>query len=650
MLPDQPIAATKLWMKPGAALLLVLIFAAAVYWPGLSGTYLFDDYPNIVDNKDLQINALTVPNIARAALSSPSSEFKRPLASLTFAANFFLTGMDPFWMKFTNLLIHLLNGALVYALALALIKVSRQVKTSNEERDPRWIALWIAAGWLLLPINLTSVLYVVQRMESLANLFVLLGLLGYVYARQRMQIRGHGFALAILSLGLASSLGLLSKETAVMTPLYAVLIEWVLFGARSETQRRDYRIICLFILVLALPLVVGLFWQLPRLLNSGAWATRNFDLPQRLLTETRVVVDYIFWTLLPTPHALSFYHDDYLVSTGWLKPWTTLLCGLILAAVCTVTVAIRKRAPLVALGLAFFLGAQLLTATILPLELVYEHRNYFASFGLLLALVPLLLASGEQFPAAKPRAVVLSVLISLWAAQTLSTASAWGSPLTLSQTLASRAPYSPRAQYGLGYIYVVLSQYDPESPFTKRAYAPLEKAMQLPDASILPEQALIMMNARMKLPIKQEWWNSLIKKLQTHKPGVQDETSLEKLAECVQNGKCSLDNDQMLRAFLAALSHPEPSARLLAVYGSYVWNVLGERNLGESMLTEAVQTMPKEAAFRITLARMLIVQKHSKEATEQISALQRLNTAGRLDADLRQLSDFQTQSGLDTRR
>ena len=628
---NRPSATSSPWITPLIGLLLSLAVTAAIYWPGLSGGYEFDDYPNIVNNKDLQIDSVSVSNIARAALSSPSSEFKRPLASLSFAANFLLTGLDPFWMKLTNLFIHLLNGVLVYALALALIRATR---ASKNARDPRWIAAWIAAGWMLLPINLTAVLYVVQRMESLANLFVLLGLLGYVHARQQMQENGRGFISAISSLAFASGLGLASKETAVMTPLYAALIEWAIFGARSANQRRDYRIIGLFVVVLLIPLVVGLAWQLPRILNSGSWAVRNFDLSQRLMTESRIVVDYILWTLLPTPQALSFYHDDYLISTSWLKPWSTLLCTVILGALTIVAISIRKRAPLVALGLSLFLSAQLLTGTILPLELVYEHRNYFASFGLMLVLIPVLTASAEQLLAPAARYVLLGGLLSLWAAVTISAAFAWGSPLVLSQTLAQRAPNSPRAQYALGYTYIVLSKYDPQSPFTKAAYEPLEKAMRLPNASILPEQGLIMMNARMGLPIKQAWWDSLIAKLKAHKPGVQDEGSLEKLADCVHEKKCALNKDQMLEAFLAALSHPYPSAHLLAVYGAYAWNVLEDRNLGVSMLTEAVQSMPKEAVFRITLAKMLIAQGSQNETESEIKQLESLNAGGRLDAEI----------------
>jgi len=643
MLTNQAARASRFQITPTIGLILALLIASAMYWPGLYGGYEFDDYPNIVNNEDLHIAAIDAASLLKAALASPSSELKRPLASLSFAANFFITGLDPFWMKLTNLLIHLINGVLVYALALELIRVARRTASSNYERDPRWIALWIAAAWLLLPINLTAVLYVVQRMESLANLFVLLGLLGYVHARQRMLANGRGFAAAVGSIILASGLGLMSKETAVMTPLYAVLIEWALFGARGANQRRDYRIIGLFLLALVIPLVIGLFWQLPRILSSTTWATRNFDLSQRLLTETRIVVDYIRWTLLPTPQALSFYHDDYLISTGWLKPWTTLLCAFILATLTALAISIRKRAPLIALGLVLFLGGQLLTATILPLELVYEHRNYFASFGLLLALIPLLSGNVNQLPAATARYVLLGSLLSLWAAVTLSNASAWGSPLVLSQTLAERAPNSPRAQYGLGYTYIVLSQYHTQSPFTAAAYAPLEKAMRLPAASILPEQALIMMSARMNQPVKSDWWVSMITKLKNRKPTVQDIGSLEALARCEAKKQCALDQDQMLKAFLAALSHPFPSARLLAIYGAYAWNVMHDRTLGANMLAEAVRIAPSQPPYRATLARMLILKGEAIDAEQQIMALEQLNIGGRLNKDLHELTDLRAQ-------
>lgn len=648
------------------ALLAACIITLAVYWPGLSGGFLFDDYPNIVDNKGVQPPDASIPSLAGAALSSPASDFKRPLASLSFAINYLTTGIDPYWMKLTNLLIHLLNGWLVYLLSLALLRSD----PSRQYAHALIVAALIATGWMLLPINLTAVLYVVQRMESMANLFVLLGLLGYTAGRRRMlnqypaspsasaeSVKRTGFILCTASITVPTAVGVLAKETAVMLPLYALLIEWTLFYFSKSreasisqeehqtglSQHQDPRVIGLFLLVLALPMFAGLAWLLPGVLKPETWAARNFTLGTRLLSEARIVVDYVNWTLLPTPNALSFYHDDFRISAGLLAPWTTLASVGFLAALTALVLWLRSRQPLAALGIAFFLGCQLLTGTILPLELIYEHRNYFASFGLLLAIVPLL-AVPRTSPFALPRHVLFAGLLLCWTALTAFTAYAWGNPLRLAEDLASRAPQSPRAQYELGRTYIIYSHYNPASPFTLLAYAPLEKAASLPNSSILPEQALIFMNARMHLPLRDAWWDSMIAKLKVHRPGVQDESSLGALTQCAREGRCDLPTNRMMQAFLAALSHPNPSARLLATYGDYAWNVLDDHVLGARMTAEAVRTAPDEPAYRITQIRMLMAQGREAEARLALKQLETLNFGGRLNAsrdELRALPGMQ---------
>jgi len=626
-------------------LALALFVTTLAYWPGLYGGWLFDDFPNIVDNHGVQPATGGVASLIKAALSSPASDFKRPLASLSFAANYLAGGLDPFGMKLTNLVIHLLNGLVMFLLARRLWQIGAPERSRPEAGQA---AALIAAGWMLLPINLTSVLYVVQRMESMANLAVLAGLLGYVIGRQRMLAGSpalKALALCAASLVVPVAIGGLAKETAVMLPLYALMIEIMLFGFhRPDTPKIDRRVAALFVIILLLPLLVGLAWLLPSVLRPDSWTTREFTLHTRLLTEPRVVVDYIGWTLFPLPQWLSFYHDDYVISTGWFTPWTTAGSIAILAALVGGTAWLRKRHPLAALGIALFLACQLLTATILPLELVYEHRNYFASFGLVLAVVSLLFPlaySGEESP---PRPVIrrlsvaaLGVLMLSWTCLTAMTAYAWGDPLSLSQELADRGPESPRAQYELGRTYIIYSHYNPGSPFTALAYAPLERAAALPRSSILPQQALIFMNARLGLPLRASWWDTMIAKLSTRQPGVQDESSLIALSECAQEGHCDLPQERMTQAFEAALSHPHPTARLLAAYSGYAWNIKGDHVLAEQLMQRAVQTAPHEAAYRITFIRMLVARQEFGEAQQQLQALEALNVGGYLDDVLRQL-------------
>ncbi|WP_114241719.1 hypothetical protein [Dyella sp. C9] len=644
-------------------LALVLLLTAVIYWPGLHGGWLFDDYPNIVDNKGVQPDDGSFTSLLNAALSSPSSDFKRPLASLTFAANFLMSGLDPFWMKASNLLFHLLNGLLVFILLRTLLSLPPSPETEpltgeavpDQQTVP--LALLITTAWLLLPINLTAVLYVVQRMESLANIFVLVGLIGYLHGRRWMQRepRTHlltpGLLLCLASITVPTALGALAKETAVMLPLYALMMEWCLFNFRTSSSAmpdashvaRDKRLLVMFLVVLVLPLLAGMAYLLPGLMQPKSWATRDFTMTTRLLSEARVVVDYIRWTIVPTPQGLSFYHDDFVPSAGLFTPWTTAASIAALILLVAAAFWLRPRRPIAALGLAWFLGSHLLTGTILPLELVYEHRNYFASLGLMLAVIPALAPTAPAPEHATPRTGslvrfgLLGGLLLAWVGETAWTSVAWSNPLLLSQTLASRAPDSPRAQYELGRTYIIYSHYEPTSPFVPLAYEALERAGRLPGSSILPEQALIFMNARMRLPQKDVWWDSLIGKLRRGPPGVQDESSLGALTQCAHDESCDLPSDRMLEAYGAAVSHPNPSARLLSMYADYAWSVLGNRKLGLQMARRAVDAKPSEPAYRATLIRMLAATGNMDEAKTQLTALTALNIGGRLGPLLRSL-------------
>ncbi|MGN6094521.1 MAG: hypothetical protein ACTHOL_19395 [Luteibacter jiangsuensis] len=620
--------------RAALALALILLATAAVYWPGLYGTFFFDDHPNIVDNKGVQPASFSITSLTAAALSSPSSEFKRPLASLSFAMNYLATGLSPFWFKLTNLLIHLANGVLVYLLTT---RVWRLGWPAARKESTRLAGLLITAAWLLLPINLTAVLYIVQRMESLANLFVLLGLLGYLYARSEMLQGRKRLGLACASLLGGTAIGLLAKETAVMLPLYAAMLEYLVI----RRGRRDKRIDLLFLLILVVPLVAGSLWLWPRIFGADNWEHRDFTLSTRLLSESRVVVDYILWTVFPTPRALSFYHDDFVISQGLFAPATTALSILALLFLVASGVMLRKRNPTYALGVALFVGSNLLTGTVLPLELVYEHRNYFASIGLVMALASI--AGIGTAPAndteARGRlgAILFVVFIAYFGVQTCLTAMSWGDPLKMAAEIAWRAPKSPRAQYELGRTYIIYSRYDAKSPFVALAYPPLERAAALPGASILPLQAMIYLNGRLHIPAKDAWWDDMVRLLRSRRPGIEDESSLISLTQCLRSGLCDFSPERLLDAYQAALSHPEPSGRLLGAYGDFAWNTLRDRELAERVTQDAIAASPSEPAYRITLARMLIDEGDYELAARTIRDLEALNFGGSLQGSIDEL-------------
>lgn len=613
------------------AILAVMTFLA--YAPGLGGGFVFDDYPNIVDNALVQPAHASVPELVAAALSSPSSELKRPLASLSFALNFLASGLDAPAMKGTNLAIHIASGWLLFVLMGRILAI---VRLASPPRDRMLAAAGVALAWLLLPINLTAVLYVVQRMESAAQLCVLAGLLGYVVLRQR-QFNGKGgsFVLAAILL-LATIVGVGFKETAILLPLYACAMEWVLFRFRNGTGRYQQGVVALFALILLLPMLVGLGVIVPRILSPDAWATRDFTLATRLLSEPRIIVDYVIWTLAPSRNGLSFYHDDFLQSTGLLTPGTTLASILAIAAALALAFAIRKRRPLMALGILWFFACHTLTATIIPLELIYEHRNYPASIGLLMVLCDL--AMSGLYPARRSLRIIVVIasclLVATWGIFTARTAYAWRAALPLASELAERAPSSPRAQYEQGRALIIASHYQSGSPLAEQARIALERSAALPGSSILPEQALIFLNAKMSLPLKDAWWESMYRKLAAQRATVQDDSSLLALESCARSGACAIPSDKLVHAFELASRDDTGSARLVGAFAQYAWSVLDDRKRALVLAAEAVRKAPDEPAYRINYAGLLISAGQFEDARKQIAALRPLNVAGRLDTDL----------------
>ncbi len=630
----------------------MLLLAAFVYWHGLRGGYVFDDYPNILDNGAIQIQHATPGELARAALSSPSSDFRRPLASLTFALNYLATGLHPWPMKFTNLMIHLVNGLLLYGGLGSLLRLhARREPDAVDEIACQRIALMVTACWLVLPINLTAVLYVVQRMESLAQVAVLAGLWGYLHGRKRMLDgdRNGGLVFATASLLLGTAIGALAKESAVMLPMYAFLVECTVLRFSGSPAGIDRKLVGVFAVLLFLPAVVGLAWLVPKMVWGDAYYGLPYTLGQRLLTEPRILMSYLRWILIPDPRAYCLYHDDIPLSTGLLSPASTLAAIAGLLALLAVAAWWRKRRPLLALGILWYFAAHLLTATIVPLELVFEHRNYFASIGVLLFSAVALLGLRRQVAQSAARNAVAAIFLVLSAGTTWIRAEAWSDPLVLAVGDARRHPDSPRANYEAARTMLFIAKDEPGSRMRVEGQRFLERAAALPGSSAVAAQGLIYAADRIGNGNDPVPWKLIEDKLRTRPNNEEDASSIESLTVCRQQERCHFDPARLQPLFDAALSHHHPAARVLARYGDYVLWWRHDNALAERYLRMAVDTDPSEPAYHIALGRLLAFEHRGQEALGQVDALQRLNTMGRMDDRIQQLEDLIEQQGLPAR-
>jgi tetratricopeptide (TPR) repeat protein len=420
--------------------------ATYLFWPALSGPFLFDDFPNlsaladtggISSAKDLLIFVL-----------SGSSSLGRPLAFLTFAMNDQAWPSDPWAFKYTNLMIHLLNGVLVFVLARQLLRLTGVAPA--QRRDA--LALAAMALWLLHPMQLATMMLVVQRMTQLSALFTLAGLAAFVHGREIASQRPlAGYAWLSLGIGAGGLLAVLSKENGILLPLYALVIEATILRAAAIPQPPYYwKLWQATFLWLPLLALLAFFAAIADRFDDE-FARRPFTLGERLLTEARIMFDYLGRILIPRLQGSGLFHDDYPISRGLLTPWTTLPAVLGVIAAIGFAWRVRRRWPPLAFGILWFFAGHALESTFLWLELYFEHRNYLPMVGPLLAATYYLFQIPARIRKLAPAA--LAAVLAFLAFMSWQSATIWGDRTLIATVWAAENPTSPRAQQYLATWY-----------------------------------------------------------------------------------------------------------------------------------------------------------------------------------------------------
>lgn len=168
------------------------------------------------------------------------------------------------------------------------------------------------------------------------------------------------------------------------------------------------------------------------------------------------------------------------------------------------------------------------------------------------------------------------------------------------------------------------------------AFEALERARTLPESGVLPAQGLLIMAARTGRPLQDGWWENIETKLRERPLGVQELGALRALTNCAIDPDCTLPAAPMMRLFMTALSrgeHPE----LLAIYGSYALNALGDAELALLLWKRAAELAPSQSQYHVSLARLLIALGKEEEARQRIDALRALGRLGQNEVEARDL-------------
>lgn len=429
----------------GFAALAVMVLL--IYFPGLSGPYVLDDRENIANNETLAIEEISPTSLWRAMQSNDSGPFRRPLATLTFALNHYLSGSfdNTFPFKLTNLVVHIVNGMLLLFLTLIILR-SSDAGQRLSSAEQLCVAALTTALWSLHPIQLTNILYVVQRMNSLSALFVILGLILFVQGRRHFETSAlKGLWLMGIGILTGTFLGMASKENAALLPLLALTIEFSFFERGGLNANNRLLLRSFYFVTIIVPVAAFLVYVFinPEFL-SEAYKTRQFSMVERLLTESRVLWNYIGLIVLPNTHNLGLFHDDIRISKGLFTPPSTLLAVGSLIATLGLAILKKKQIPVISFAVLWFLAGHLLESSIFGLEIAYEHRNYLPAYGVLFAISYLYVWASGRWNTRLRFIIAVSVIFTLGFA-TWTRAHTWKDIYSIAEADVTNHPESPRA-------------------------------------------------------------------------------------------------------------------------------------------------------------------------------------------------------------
>ena len=431
-----------------SVILLVLLFAIAfAYAPGLSGPFILDDATNIPQTK---IDFLSFSSVKDVAFDNTSGIFGRPIPVATFALNHYFGDGTPYSFKATNLALHILNTALVLIFTQIVIKTLSTKNTVFSKKTTFLAALTVAAIWSLHPIQVSTVMYSVQRMTVLMTTFSVLALITYLKARATSTEKPAKCVSLLLATGVLTILACLSKENGALIVLYVGLLEVLIRKSRvNEPIIKNELIFSNSMLTLvAATLAVGIAfftYNFDSLMRG--YQIRDFTLSERLGTESNILVFYLKNIMVPNISNMNLYLDDFPISA--IFSTESLISYLILFSFTTLAVIFYKSNPLVTFGILFFFLSHALESTIIPLELAFEHRNYTGTIGISIAIVAATVQLFKFFRFENLKYLIATITLLLVSFQSYSRNLEWSDDLILNSLAVENNPRSERAKLSL---------------------------------------------------------------------------------------------------------------------------------------------------------------------------------------------------------
>ena len=575
-----------------SALALLAFLVTIPYLNTFHAPFIFDDEVNITKNTHLQIADLSFVSLLDAARHSPNS--RRWLPNITLALNYYFSGKQVFSYHLVNIIIHLTAVFFLYSLFYSLLCLP---KFKMSEDKARQLAFISALLWGVHPVNTNAVTYIIQRMTSMAALFYFAAVFFYLRFRTGEVSRRARF----VSLGasvLCALMAFASKENTFVLPFAVVGLE--LYFISTAANRKNLLIAgvgaALFFLLVSLTI---LGTHLISGILSG-YQARDFTLLERLMTEARVIFHYISLLLIPLPSRLNLAYD-FPLSTGLLTPPQTVfaMAGILVLVVAVVFLFNRSR--LWSFAIFWFLLNLIIESTVIPLELVFEHRLYLSAAFLFLASVySFSHLSRQRTPFFKGTILIIFLVFSLF---TWQRNRVWGNELAMWEDVARKSP-------GLSRVYVNISLAAAKAKQPWKSIEAARKAIALkPDSKEAAEAWLDIGSAYQNLGMTSQAINAF-KRILTLKVGAKREEAHSNLAYTyIRMRRWPQAVEEALAATKINPHVPDGWLNLGVAYG-----LLGQHRRSEEALRRGIGIAPRDARLYMWLAVALEPQGRYQQA------------------------------------
>jgi tetratricopeptide (TPR) repeat protein len=419
------------WRRVLAAASLALVTSLA-YANSFSAGFILDNKSLLL--KDPRIRELTFENlrlILQHTYAWPNGEtgLYRPFTTLSYLSNYVVlaNGQDPLGYHAINLLLHLGNVFLVFALARLLLRGF-------------WPSFFAAALWAVHPVLTESVTNIIGRSDLLSAMAVLSGFL--LYLRATAFTGGRRFA-CLAGLAAVTTIGVFSKENSVV--IVGVI---ALYELTWRRERKPGRTLLLGCAATLLPIAVMLYLR-SRVLAASLPAEfpftdnpimgANFYIGR--LTAIKVIARYLGLILWPATLSSDYSYNQIPLFRGSLQDW--LACLAVLAAAVLVVGLYKWNRT------AFFF-ASFAAITFVPTSnllfpigtIMAERLLYLPAVGLIACLAMGIYAAGKRVPVKHFAPIVLGLIVAAFAVRTWVRNGDWQNQLTMAEASVRSSPDS----------------------------------------------------------------------------------------------------------------------------------------------------------------------------------------------------------------